>query len=873
MEAMGPCGRWFVTVAFSLASAQAIDCRLTLVDQSDWNRQRGFYLNLENSSASGPCQLSTLKIALGVADGSQWRFVVQTIGWRLDTDYTATVVIGNGAAELKLNGVSMGRIAGGLYQVPGSISAGGVPSWASGAATYIAAETSFTLASTTGLSLTMPFADATRPPALMAIAPGSPQSGVWNSDAGTWTLTVTFRLVNNVALSGAPLFDRYLQGIDATWPGKIAGDADLTSATAAEDARLADWGVPSGVDGYGGVLNSGWNEPGTGYFRVIKKNGRWWLITPLGNPVFYIGIDTAPALNWDCTPTTGRDGLFAELPSTTDSYGSETWKMAAWGDSGVRYACFNTVNMIRKYGSGWKQEETNRTIRRSKAWGFSGLGKWADQIGDLPIMPVLSRGSTQIISRHPDVFDSSVQTLFRNDLARQITPRVQDPRVVGWSLGNEYDEIISAAETTDILGKTGIVSAKRAFVDEALRGLYGGNVQSLAAAWGLNGVSSVQDLYNRTPSAPASDVEYLRRYYARTYYNFVYSTVKSIDPNHLYLGFWIVPGWWENEEDWRLITPYCDVIGYDRYSDDFVDDALDGLMRESAKPVLAGEFSFPATYDLMRGFRVYGTSARDDAESGMKYAQWVRDASRNPYCVGLGWFQYRDEPLSGRGPGSGPDPVYGEDYAFGLVDVGDRPKWDLVEAVRRANLDAAQTRLSAPLTSVAAVVNAATFAPGAPVAPGSIISLFGTGLDGATFWMNGNKVSVLYPSSGQVNAQAPWALAGQSSAVLSTGGADPITVPLAVYSPGIFASIPTGEYVVLYANGLGPLNSDSTTTGKPSVTVGNVAAEVTYSGLAPGWIGLYQVNARYGLGTPSGAQPVLLSIGGLTSNTGSVVVR
>ena len=54
-----------------------------------------------------------------------------------------------------------------------------------------------------------------------------------------------------------------------------------------------------------------------------------------------------------------------------------------------------------------------------------------------------------------------------------------------------------------------------------------------------------------------------------------------------------------------------------------------------------------------------------------------------------------DEPVSGRGDTGGHNGgsklVYGENYAFGLVDVADRPKYDLVEKVRAANLAALQS--------------------------------------------------------------------------------------------------------------------------------------------------------------------------------------
>ncbi len=145
-----------------------------------------------------------------------------------------------------------------------------------------------------------------------------------------------------------------------------------------------------------------------------------------------------------------------------------------------------------------------------------------------------------------------------------------------------------------------------------------------------------------------------------------------------------------------MIARHCDVVGYDRYSDSFADADFARLLREADKPVLCGEFSFPPTYNGARGFGVYGQAhAVDDADAGRRYGRWVGKAARNPACVGVCWFQYRDEPVTGRGPGLGPDLVYGEHYAFGLVDVTDTPKWDLGAPVRAENLAAAGQRLAA----------------------------------------------------------------------------------------------------------------------------------------------------------------------------------
>ena len=79
-----------------------------------------------------------------------------------------------------------------------------------------------------------------------------------------------------------------------------------------------------------------------------------------------------------------------------------------------------------------------------------------------------------------------------------------------------------------------------------------------------------------------------------------------------------------------------------------------------------------------------------DSESGDRYAQWISDSSAHPNVVGASWFEYRDEPITGRGPGSGSAVVIGEHAAFGLVDTTDKPKYDLVEKVLQANQAALQ---------------------------------------------------------------------------------------------------------------------------------------------------------------------------------------
>jgi len=234
-----------------------------------------------------------------------------------------------------------------------------------------------------------------------------------------------------------------------------------------------------------------------------------------------------------------------------------------------------------------------------------------------------------------------------------------------------------------------------------------------------------------------------------------------------------------------------------------------------------------------------------------------------------------------------------------------------------------------PTVTAGGVVNDATYT--APVAPGSIAAIFGnfllsapssatsfptpTSLGGLSIEFGGGLMAPLfYAGAGQVNAQVPWELAGLSQttiAVVSGSETSPAqTVNFAAYAPGIFAMSASGAgqgaildsnyrlvdsgnpavagttIVQIYCTGLGPVSNQPATgapspvsplawtTAQPTVTIGGASATVLFSGLAPGDVGLYQVDALVPAGASSGsAVPVQISIGGVLSNTVTIAVQ
>jgi uncharacterized protein (TIGR03437 family) len=177
------------------------------------------------------------------------------------------------------------------------------------------------------------------------------------------------------------------------------------------------------------------------------------------------------------------------------------------------------------------------------------------------------------------------------------------------------------------------------------------------------------------------------------------------------------------------------------------------------------------------------------------------------------------------------------------------------------------------------VVNGATFAPG--IAPGGVVSIFGTGLAAVGMAtavdIDGEAATVLLAAPFQVNAVVPASVSPGSHllTVRSAYGISRQTVVVSAVSPAIFlagsagavvnpdqslngpsAPVARGQYLVIYATGLGAVASQgsvSRTTTPVTVVMNGTELPILYAGLTPGYPGLYQVNVVI----PSGIPPSL----------------
>lgn len=233
-----------------------------------------------------------------------------------------------------------------------------------------------------------------------------------------------------------------------------------------------------------------------------------------------------------------------------------------------------------------------------------------------------------------------------------------------------------------------------------------------------------------------------------------------------------------------------------------------------------------------------------------------------------------------------------------------------------------------PSLPAAGVVNAASYRQA--LAPGAIFSIFGNGLAASTetagslplpqtlgsaqVLFDGRPTALFYASPTQINAQVPFELVGAASTQVqvSVGGnfSSPVAVALAQAAPGVFtvsqdgkgaavvlhaltytpvtAANPArpGEVLSLFATGLGPVRPFvptgrpappqplASTTNTINIVVGSTPARVLFSGLAPGFVGLYQVNFEVPAGASLGDSVALnLSVASSSSNPVAVPIR
>jgi hypothetical protein len=516
------------------------------------------------------------------------------------------------------------------------------------------------------------------------------------------------------AAAYAGIVDSYGQYARADWPGKVKNDEQLQQAVAQEQKQLHTWLAERPAQDKFAGWTGGMPFEASGFFRTEKRDGRWYLITPEGHPFYSLGVNAVTAQQ-SATYIEGREAMFAGLPQPGDALAAYFGTSDSRSDTGAnqgrafasgRWFDFYKANLQRSYGqvdpAAWRTLSQDRL----QAWGFNTLGNWSEPAfgGDtrMPFsIPLSIHGDYATISTGvdwwgamPDPFDPR----FAMATERAVAIASRDHRDNPWLLGYFADNELAWAGPADdpngryalayaTLRLTTDVPAKRAFLKQ-LRDKYR-NQNGLSRAWGIElpAWELMEDPGFQAPLPSAEfpaiekDMQAFLRLYADTYFKTIADSLDWHAPNHLLLGGRFASS---IPEAVNACASFCDVFSFNFYTREPQHGYDFAMLRQLDKPLMITEFHFGSRD---RG-PFWGGVAEvyKEEERGPAYAHFLSKALEEPQIVGLHWFQYLDQPVTGR-------LLDGENGHLGLVGITDRP-WDgFVKAVRKANLDVPKTLL------------------------------------------------------------------------------------------------------------------------------------------------------------------------------------
>ncbi|MCK6487423.1 MAG: hypothetical protein L6R48_03615 [Planctomycetes bacterium] len=402
------------------------------------------------------------------------------------------------------------------------------------------------------------------------------------------------------------------------------------------------------------------NAPGiladaTGFFRIERLDGAWWVVDPLGRGLYLTGMNLPTGYRQGWPTQRGARPLrfpYEEntrtlYPTVADWERAQVARLRAWG--------FNFSALPGLIRTGWVGAEIDH------------FTNYAALIDDKPNWCGV-----------PDVFDP-LWPRHCDLVARRLTAAHRgDPWLLGWYLGNELPWGTAAAMAAKTWARPPGHAGRRVLAALAVE--RAGSVVAFNRDWGtsIGGFGELDAATGRLwPATPAAQAvadaffaQALERYFAE-----LVGAFRRHDPQHLILGerFVGIPA--------PAVLAACgrhsDIVSINDYPRSAVDPErgvdpahlrrLEQASAVAGRPLLISEWSFPALDAGLpsqhgAGMRVLTQRQRADC-----YRHYAELAASAPFIVGHQWFCLLDEPAEGISDG------YPEDSNYGFLDVQDRP--------------------------------------------------------------------------------------------------------------------------------------------------------------------------------------------------------
>jgi hypothetical protein len=417
------------------------------------------------------------------------------------------------------------------------------------------------------------------------------------------------------------LVDAFGQWAVTDWPGKAKSMEDLIAAWKHEDEELAPlFPEASQYGGYPLKVGEG------GFFRTANIDGKWWFIDPDGHLFLSVGVDCMNASS--STSVEGREYLFQGLREG-------------------RRADYYRWNIESRYGGedaaaeGW----INTALKRMQAWGLNTIGNWSssDIIRSAKMPFVLSLPGLKLgegVMGLPDIYDPQYAGDIDKTIGGMAKPLAKNRWLIGYFVGNEQPWPGQESLLCDRI----LEGPDRPFK------------------------TALRDWLKQKGDSPEAKKAFVYHTFDR-FLGLVNSTLRKHDPNHLNIGMRFGG---ETPDDLLALTgKHFDVFSYNCYATTPDTAFMNRVARITGRPILIGEYHFGVPDRGMAAGIVQASSQR---ERGQAYQQYNADGYAHPALIGAHWFQWIDQPNTGR--------MDGENYNIGLLDITDRPYPEMVDAMK-----------------------------------------------------------------------------------------------------------------------------------------------------------------------------------------------
>ncbi len=387
----------------------------------------------------------------------------------------------------------------------------------------------------------------------------------------------------------------------------------------------------------------------SGFWRIGQDNsGVWWFVSPQGKPQF---------LNLVTTVQPEQIGRYPDGPN----YISRDWN--------------GQPSDLNHWAS--------LTLMRVFDTGFKGLGAWSHPIfhsmdvpmsRDLNLWDWVDAGSKRLYSSDwiSDI-DAAVKA--------QCVPLADNKNLIGYYTDNELDWGDDSAGPGTYFDHLPQNDPNRLQVKQVIQAIWP-KLDLFNKDWNAK-LTDWKDLdtWDALPKEPQAAYSRLftawLSHMASDYFRITTALVHKYDPNHLVLG--VRYRGYAPPEVVRAAAGYTDVQSLNYYVGDaeLDRDQFSMMYQTGHQPVVISEYSFHALDGRSGDRDLVGFSAQvpDQQARAEGYRLMTTRLARVPYVIGADWFQWMDEPPSGRSSD-------GEDVNFGIVDIDDRPYPELVNAVR-----------------------------------------------------------------------------------------------------------------------------------------------------------------------------------------------